>query len=149
MSACCWFSLSRARVCHARPTSSLVHIDRGTSRTCTSSKRGIFAVREKKTNLLLNLSIVIILTNVCGKNKEGNKNRKQKEIRKKSFKNKRDKTPFLLTPKRFKFLDRVINKQIQSNCYLVVGLASKSWTELLGWKHNGTKIMIVKIQFLS
>ena len=66
------------------------------------------------------------LANSCGKNKERNKNRKQKEISEKSFKNERDKTPFLLSPKGLKFLERVVNKQIQSNCDLVIGLAFKS-----------------------
>ena len=74
------------------------------------------------------------LANIFGKDKEWNKNRKQKEIREKSFKNERDKTPFLLSPKGLKFLERVVNKQIQSNCDLVIGLAFKSWTELFSWK---------------
>ena len=52
------------------------------------------------------------LTNGCSKDQERNKNRKQKDIGEKSFKDKRHKFPFLFTPKRLEILQRVIHKQV-------------------------------------
>ena len=52
------------------------------------------------------------LTNGCSKDQERDKNTKQKDIGKKSFKNKRHKFPFLFTPKILEVLQRVIHKQV-------------------------------------
>ena len=54
----------------------------------------------------------VLLTNSCGKYKERDKNRTQKEISEKSFENERDKLPLLVTPKYLEVLERVINKQV-------------------------------------
>lgn len=73
------------------------------------------------------------LPHSCSKNEERNKNWKQEDIGKKSFQDKWDKSPFFSSPKGLKFLQWVVNKQVQSNCYLVVSLASKPWAELFGF----------------
>lgn len=60
--------------------------------------------------MVLKQMFTIASANSYGENEKWYKNRKQKKVGKKSFQNKWDKFPLLLTPKCFEVLQRIIYK---------------------------------------